>query len=637
MAEDRAIFERNVRALVRHPRVLAALEGVDPYPDAQVSTARSGAPVLSVPDAAGQPCLLHSRYEPEREAERLLPPDLHPLATCLFLGAGLGYAPLALAARPDTGHAIVWVEPDARLFRTVLGRVDLSPVLGRRHTLLLVGGSRADLFRLLHEHTPLLFAAPLKLLAHPPSHALQPEIYQAYREAIHEFTREGAVRLRTAFYLARSTLRNQMENLGAYLASPGLAPLRGVLAGQPALLVSAGPSLRKNLPLLSEAVGKIAIIAVSTALRRLLAYGVVPDFTVLIDYHRVSRRYFEGIDPAHAPAMVCETRAAAEAIGAYAGARLFANDPFLNTFLEGTCADKDALAGGSSVAHAAFHMARHLGADPIVLVGQDLAYPGGLVHVPGTAVQTQVFPQTHRFYSLELQELEYYLTERPRFHKVPAIPGGEVPTDDVFLTYLREFELIFADFSGTVIDATEGGACKQHTEVATLRAVLDRFRDARRPDLVQPVATAQARLPVAELRARAATLLAARCADLAALRTLYRRMLRLLDKIIARNERGQGADRQVIEVQELQAACHRYGATTTLLTNLAQSDLWERKRADRLLDISRLEGVPLQLEQARRDRDFIQGLLNGSEFLHECLAAGVQSLDTTLPAVVEAS
>ncbi|MGE3165915.1 MAG: motility associated factor glycosyltransferase family protein [Planctomycetota bacterium] len=626
--ESREILVANLGALARHPQVLAAIREAPPYDDAAITQAKSGDPVLSLAGADGIVRPLHSRYEPRGEAARLLPKVDDPLATFLFLGAGLGYGPLEFASRWPLSHALVWVEPDARLFRTLLGRVDVTAVLARPQTFLAVGGGRETLFRLLHELSLLLFGAGVRLIVHAPSQQLDPQRYEEYRVSINEFFRQGAVRIRTAFYLSRLSLENQSRNLRYYVASPGIAPLAGLLQGRPAVIVAAGPSLRRNIEQLRDAVGKVTIIAVSTALQRLLSHGIRPDLTVLIDYHDVSRRYFEGLTPDQAPPMVVETKATPAGVSGYCGPHLFCNDLFFNTLFEGLFGDKGTLPASSTVAHAAFHVARFMEADPIVFVGQDLAYSGGFMHVPGTAIQTQVFPQTHRFYSMETRELEYYLTNRPTFTKVPGIPSGEVPTCDVFLTYLKEFELLFADHPGTVIDATEGGARMAGTKVEPLREVLSRYRDANRPDVARLIADAAARFDAGELRTRARERLTACAADLDLLRGIYQGMEAKLAEVIELNERGHAADALAREIQRLHRESQQYDRLYLVLSQLAQSDVWERTRQDRLLAANEAEGVERQLQQSRRDHAFIKGLVRASEYLANCLVTAGQWLDS---------
>ena len=93
------------------------------------------------------------------------------------------------------------------------------------------------------------------------------------------------------------TFRNMLMNLGHYVTRPGIADLRAVAAGRPAIVVAAGPSLRRNLDLLADSGvrERFVIIAVQTVLKPMLARGIRPHFVTALDYHEISRRFYEGL------------------------------------------------------------------------------------------------------------------------------------------------------------------------------------------------------------------------------------------------------------------------------------------------------------------------------------------------------
>ncbi|MCA8962125.1 MAG: motility associated factor glycosyltransferase family protein, partial [Planctomycetes bacterium] len=402
------------------------------------------------------------------------------MSVWIFLGPGLGYGPLEAIARFGPENMLIWIENDARLLRTAVEWIDLTEVLDHPGTRLFVAMESREIHEALRAEITRILTGSVAIIAHPPS--LQRDArYREHSRAIQDFAREGSVNVRTTFFLTRHSSRNQAGNLGEYLKSPGIKFLRGALEGEPAVLIAAGPSLRRNLHRLRELEGRVTTIAVSTALRPVLQAGLRPDFTALIDYHRVSMRYFEGLDPALEIPMVCDPKSAPDAVSAHTGPVLFSNDLIVNTLFEGIFGDLGPVAQGSTVAHLAFRFLAYLGADPIVLIGQDLAYPGGLIHVPGTVIQAQDFPSSHRFYSLETRELEYYFSHRKKFRRVPGVLGGEVPTDEIFFTYLQEFERVFADHPGRIINAS-GGASIAGTEARSLQEVVAEFGDRRCPD-----------------------------------------------------------------------------------------------------------------------------------------------------------
>ncbi|MFN0057251.1 MAG: motility associated factor glycosyltransferase family protein [Planctomycetota bacterium] len=639
MPEDFALLKRNLSALTAQPRLLKRLEPIVPYGDEQLSRARSGDLNIELVGVDQLKRPLHSRHEPRAEAERLLDGSLpaaglRQVRNFLLLGGGLGYLALALTRRLGPRDAVVYVERDLRLFRTLLGYVDLSALFERPGVLLAIGDSARELHDALIDQLQRLMSAPLTLIAHPPALQLDPEGYREFRDVVQEFITEGAVQLRTAMYLPRMTLRNQTQNLRTYLESPGYSYLKGALRGQPAILIAAGPSLRNNLELLRAVQGRVTLIAVSTSLRLLVERGIQPDFTVLIDYHRVSKRYFEGIASAAAPPMICDLKASPEALAAHRGPLLYGNDLVFNTVFDGIFGDLGEFPPGSTVAHTAFHFLRFLEADPIILVGQDLSYPGGLIHVPGTAIQTQEFPSTHRYYTLEMRELEYYYYARQKFHKVPANDGGVVPTDDVFLSYIREYERYIAEAPVRVINATEGGARIAGCDVKSLAQALEDFGGLERPDLRARIEAACAALNLEERRAKTRDLLEQRIDQISELRDSYDRMLKLLNRIVRANESGRPADRLVEKVHELRTAVREHGKIYLLLTTLAQSDLWRRLQDDRTLDAEEGQGIARQQRQAERDQRYVKGLYEAAAFLLDCLRESRDLLGATSSATI---
>jgi len=593
-----------------------------------VLQARSGDPVIALNDSSDTRRLFHSKYQPRDEALRALPEvkEDDSVASFIFFGAGFGYGPLALLERLTGENRIIWLESDARLFRTLLERVDIARVLDHPGSMILVAGTARDVHEMLMDKLRLILSSPIRMIAHIPSQQMYPEPHAAYKKAIQDFMQEAGVQVRTAMYLSRHSIKNEFANLYHYLRSPGYNYLRNILVGKPAILIAAGPSLRKNIELLHEAVGKITTLAVSTTLRPVLQRGIKPDFTAVIDYHRISKRYFEGIEADQAPPIISDLKATSEAFEVYGGKALFGNDLIINTLFDGIFGDMGEFTPGSTVAHNAFHFLEFLGADPIILVGQDLSYPGGMVHVPGTTIQTQEFPSTHRFYSLEMRELEYYYYYRNKFKLMDGNLGGKVPTDEVFFSYLKEFERIFANSKARVINATEGGARIEGTEVATLEEVLTRYADARSPDFKSIIEAACADRVAQNLQSQAYRILGKRRRQLKKLKSLYANMIELIEIVVTNNRDGLAADKEVEEIHKLHRKSQKFSKVFLLLSHLVQSDGWRRLKDDRRMDASDTQGVLKQKEQGQRDLEYIKGLHVACDYLYECFERASEEL-----------
>ncbi len=618
----------------RWPKMAQRLEEAAPLPEGAVQAGHGGEPTLILRGEDGCEVLLHSRYDPRAEArQQVAAGGISPGDTVILLGIGLGYVIEEILAEKQPG-LIIAVERDPAVLAAALDRGALAGFLARAEADLLTGGEPEELFGVLERNLARVFSGPVRVLVHPAAARVHSKYYEGLNQGLREFTRHGAVLMRSALYLSRISLQNRLENLPAYAGSPGLQPFWGRFRGYPAVVVSAGPSLDRNVDRLRELRGRAVVIAVSTALKIVLSRGIRPDFAVVIDYHSISARYFEGVDPALAPPLVCDLKASPASLAAYSGPKLFGSDPLVDVLLDRAAGEKGGLAAGSTVAHTAFDVARRLGCDPIIFVGQDLSYPSGRLHAAGSAITAQQLPETNRFYTLEMKEWEYYLANRKQLSKVPAALGGEVWTCDVFLSYLREFEKMFRESPQKIVDATEGGALKAGTEVSTLVEAMERYcRGAIPSALFALEGAADAERAAEARRERSREALTRRLEEAEDLLGSYRTAIRLLEEIVDVNRRGLAADGAAARVIALKENFRKHEFYYWLLNEVAQADLFIRQKKDRALDAGDLKGVERQKAQAERDLEYVRGLRGALEFLTERMRAAERALALALAPV----
>jgi len=142
----------------------------------------------------------------------------------------------------------------------------------------------------------------------------------------------------------------------------------------PAFIVSAGPSLEKNIKDMvenKELVEKSIVVAGSRTLKALLGNGIKPDLLVSIDpiddNYEMMKEYLDCDTP-----LVFYEYSNRKILNDYKGEKIY-----LSTLLSKIIEELNTLRGtylGGSVAHTCVDIARTLGCNPIILVGQDLAY-----------------------------------------------------------------------------------------------------------------------------------------------------------------------------------------------------------------------------------------------------------------------
>ena len=121
--------------------------------------------------------------------------------------------------------------------------------------------------------------------------------------------------------------------------------------------------------------------------------------------------------------------------------------------------DKGILDIKLSAGNMAFKVAEALGCNPIILIGQDLALSrDGRTHADGNVYG----------------EKEAALLNE-NFIEVMGNDGQSIPTTTTLYSFLKSYELDVAAYSGTCINATEGGAYIQGTQVMSFQEAIDNY------------------------------------------------------------------------------------------------------------------------------------------------------------------
>lgn len=169
-------------------------------------------------------------------------------------------------------------------------------------------------------------------------------------------------------------IKNLICNLDIINHSTGINHFEDKNKNVPAFIVSAGPSLEKNIDDMvnnKELVEKSIVVAGSRTLKALLENGIKPDLLVSIDpiddNYEMMKEYLDCDTP-----LVFYEYSNRKILNDYKGETIY-----LSTLLSKIIEELNTLRGtylGGSVAHTCVDIARTLGCNPIILVGQDLAY-----------------------------------------------------------------------------------------------------------------------------------------------------------------------------------------------------------------------------------------------------------------------
>lgn len=262
------------------------------------------------PTAVVRGSYLHSRYDPEREAQRFVTQALgseRPTVVVL-LGAGLGYLVEALRRR-DPGVRILSVFYDLAVHQAAIAAPDLSgngPPASSGTLLSPAGragaaetwhpGHPEPLLDFLRARIQELDGEGLSVIEWPVSARLYPQLSREGNRAVRQLLRELRGSLVTTAALGRRWIANAVRN---FVFLDRLVP-HAPPAGPPVWIAASGASLEDSLRLLAPYRERFSLWALPSSLMALQAHGLRPDLIVLTDpgYYAVAHLHCAaGMDP----------------------------------------------------------------------------------------------------------------------------------------------------------------------------------------------------------------------------------------------------------------------------------------------------------------------------------------------------
>lgn len=386
---------------------------------------------------------------------------IFPNAPVFILGIGNIHYLKELINTTDQSVIILIYEPFFSVFYKQLERIDFAKIFAGRTFVFIIEGINEEGLEglaatmLQGDKIPYMkyFVLPnyIELRKKQVSNFLDILLKQAENYAVNIGTK-----MRFTPYQAENFYHNIKYIPGGYQA---FQLFRLIPSDIPAFVVSAGPSLNKNIKQLKRAKNKSFIIAVDTAVKPLLHEGIVPDMFATLD----------GIKPlglieteqAKNLPMLTKVTAAHSIMDYHTGKKFFYDEgyQYVRKLFQMNKKTIQGFPTGGSVATLAFSLACHLGFRKIIFVGQDLAYTDHKSHADGTF--QEVMPEE----------------DTENFIKVPGNYEDEVPTLknlDGYRQWFGEYIKRWMKWRDTeFINATEGGARIEGTKLMALAEVID--------------------------------------------------------------------------------------------------------------------------------------------------------------------
>lgn len=361
---------------------------------------------------------------------------------CFFMHYGLdnGIALRKVLASSQTEGVLIY-EPSLEICRSLLSHTDYTDIFNDPRVCLIVGQDvhaiELDLKEFYSNHILLIQHVFHSMTVS--SHEIQgipgyQQSFHAFSEAFNRIVDWVLKRIsqpneEDAFRGLLNTLRVATE----YYDYPTLNQLKDIHKNKPAVVVGTGPSLSHSLPFLKESRDNFIIICCDTAYALLKKEGITPDFVCSIERARETEFVFSDMIAEASVSLIAPAVVGPYVLNAFKGPKIqFHRDfDFDDWFISN--AESHYVGRASSVSHVAYLAARVMACDPVLLIGQDLAYD----------------PQSHASHDVNVPDFIKKYGEQLRDHddrfiqlKLLGNSGKEISTLDAWYKFSLIFEQI---------------------------------------------------------------------------------------------------------------------------------------------------------------------------------------------------
>ncbi|MBW7995108.1 MAG: motility associated factor glycosyltransferase family protein [Candidatus Glassbacteria bacterium] len=473
------IFRRNLQTLARVDQDLARRVAATHPAAAEIIATRAGVPSVRLSNAGGRPCTLVSTVNPLAEADRIVESQLEEGAnSCLVYGFALGYHVERAIEKLPEGSRMLVVDPQISIFRLAMEVRDLTGLFANPDICWAIGEKEYEVPARFGQVFRVVTLEGVTVLAHKPTVKLCGEYFNELDQLCRKWLIAVGGNFLTNVSAVRTYLSNSLDNILSIVDHPPVRTLFNRFKGVPGIVIGAGPSLDRNIDLLRVLENHAVLICVDTSLGPLYRAGVRPHLALAGDASEANFRHLQGLGETGA-ALVAEPMTHPRIVEEFAG------DKFIMSFNEvlmkklgGILGDFGVVKAWGSISTGAFDLAVKLGCDPIVFVGQDLAFSDGRYYAHGTYQERRWLRELT--YPKSLHDTHAWRMSCENALDVTDVFGRPQRTSKQLEAYRHYFEKEIFSATARVINATEGGAGFSEVENLPLEHVLWKYASSRR-------------------------------------------------------------------------------------------------------------------------------------------------------------
>lgn len=403
-------------------------------------------------------CFLHSLFDVKREMKSMFQGVNRDAQILVLFGLGLGHAVEYAGENLPNLEKVYVVEPSSAVLTTLLRQPEVVRRLSKVPTVTFLWNKSAEqvaaeLVANIDQNVKRKF----ELVFHMSYRSLFKAYYETISAKIIDHLRQTQVNTATAHNNIFFRTQNTLHNLRAKSVDTGklLERIRGV----PAIMVSAGPSLNKNIHLLEEAKRKAIVIPVGSAVKILHNKGIKPHLRAAFSPYPDENVVFDGIPDFEGIPLVYSNTLDYLVVQKYNApkARMVMMGDLMSRYFYSKAGITHTLVeGGGTIANVTFDLLCRAGCSKVIFTGQDLCLSGLKFYADGSWSDS----------SFTGQEAGLIETE--------DVFGEKVFTTKPLYGLKASFEQAISHYPDVeILNATEGGLPLVGATNTTLQSVLD--------------------------------------------------------------------------------------------------------------------------------------------------------------------
>lgn len=402
-----------------------------------------------------------SKYNMKKTIEEALNEDLSDKSVLIIFGIGSGEY-LNVVCNKFKDIKIIIYEPNIRIRSYVINNIDKYNFIKYKNVYFLNGQTEEAIYKEFSEIIGIIDINRIEYRWIINYDKIYKEQLLNFSKLVKKFICDAAMLRNTNILFSKRWFDTFISNLVHIIQAIPINMFINKYKDIPAIIVSAGPSLSKNIDDLKSIHDNMIILSGGRTLRSLQDKNIYPNLIGIVDPGEVSYKLVKGyIEKTSIPLLFYEGSNEV-VVNNHKGTKVFfSQSDTINYIFEG---DIYNLGVGGSVAHVLTAAAKIMGCNPIIFIGQDLAYTDEKYHADIAVNQY-------------LQVKDNDLKEDSTCIYVEDIYGGKVKTNEVLDKFRRDLEkIIQMNKDVTFINATEGGAKIKGTIEMTLKEAIAKYK-----------------------------------------------------------------------------------------------------------------------------------------------------------------